>query len=110
MTGQNPERTSATILDENAESGYWRRQFDREPYYTAGDRFDDFESAYRAGFLGYDRYRGRSFEQAEPDLRNDWERTKGETRLTWERVKEAAKAAWHRVENAMPGDADRDGR
>lgn len=110
MAGQNPERTSPTILDENAESGYWRSRFDQEPYYRSGDRYDDFEAAYRVGYQGYGRFADRDFDRAEPDLRNEWERGKGESKLTWERAKDATRAAWHRVERALPGDADRDGR
>lgn len=110
MTGQNPERTSPTILDENIESSYWRKRFDQEPYYRPGDRYDDFEAAYRAGYQGYARFNDRSFDQAETDLRAEWEKGKGETKLAWERVKDAARAAWHRMESAMPGDANRDGR
>ena len=48
--------------------------------------------------------------QAEADLRNDYEATKGNSRLAWDDAKNATRAAWHRVERAIPGDADGDGR
>jgi len=110
MTPNNPERTSPTILDENAERAYWQGQFDKEPYVGFGDRYDDYEAAYQAGYRGFERHAARGFDQAEPDLRADWEQGKGDTRMTWDKVKHAARAAWHRLERAMPGDADRDGR
>jgi hypothetical protein len=110
MNSTNPQRTSPTILDENAERTYWQGQFEKEPYYRSGDRYDDYHAAYETGYRGYGRYAGRSFDQAETDLRADWERGKGDSGLTWDRVKDAARAAWHRIERAMPGDADRDGR
>ena len=46
----------------------------------------------------------------EADLQRDWESVKGKSRLTWEQARAATRNAWHRVEQALPGDADGDGR
>ena len=54
------------------------------------------------------RYQGRSFDDAENDLRRDWS-SRG-SRDTWDNVRDKVRSAWHKVERAMPGDADRDGR
>ena len=56
------------------------------------------------------RYPGREFDDVEPDLRREWERSEWKDGLSWEKAKKAARDAWHRVERALPGDADRDGR
>ena len=48
-------------------------------------------------WLGAHTQAGRTFEQAENDLRNDWEQTKGNTRLGWGQAKLAARDAWDRV-------------
>ena len=62
------------------------------------------------GYEGRTRYTGRSFEEAETDLRSDYERNRGASSLTWEHAKDATRDAWHRVERAIPGDFDKDGR
>ena len=92
------------------EDGYWRDAYTREPYYRKQYSYDDYEPAYRTGYTGADRYRGRSFHEVEDMLRSDYERGKGKSRLAWDEAKHATKAAWHRVESAIPGDFDRDGR
>jgi uncharacterized protein (TIGR02271 family) len=90
--------------------GYWRQNYASAPYYEKGRPFEDYQGAYRTGFEGYSRYRGKTFDQVEADLRRDYERNRGSSSLTWEKVKAAARSAWDRVERALPGDADRDGR
>jgi hypothetical protein len=97
-------------LDANAENDYWRNHYERERYYEAGRGYEEYESAYRTGYEGHDRYPGRTFAEVENQLKADWESAKGRSQLAWDRAKQAARAAWDRVEHAMPGDVDRDGR
>ena len=76
--------------------------------------FDEYEPAYRYGWDigGNDRYRGRAWNDIEPELRSDWERRYPDG--GWERFKAAVRRGWERtstaVEHAIPGDSDRDGR
>ena len=109
---QSPQATAGARhpIDAQAENDYWRSRYDKEGYYEAGRGYDDYESAYRAGYEGHDRHAGRTFDEAENDLKANWETAKGNSRLAWDQAKQAARAAWDRVERAMPGDADRDGR
>src|SRR3990167_10343300 len=100
----------ATRLDPSEQDSFWRKQYEREPYYEKDYGYDDYAPAYKVGWDGRVRQTGRSFDQAEPELRRSWEETKGKSRLAWGKAKDAAKAAWDRVERAMPGDADRDGK
>ena len=105
MTTQNTRK-----IDNTTEDTYWQSQYQNENYYEAGSKYDDYQGAYRTGYEGYGRYDGKTFDQAENDLKSDWERGKGNTQIAWEKAKHAVKAAWHRVERALPGDADHDGR
>ncbi len=72
--------------------------------------YETYRPAYRVGYEGYGRYPGKTFEEAEVDLRRDYESGKGTASLQWEKAKQASRDAWHRVERALPGDADGDGR
>lgn len=102
-------KDSDKSLYEN-ERTHWKQQFEKEPYYESGNTFADYDPAYRVGAEGRSRYAGQQFDQIEPDLKREWEKSKGVARISWDKAKLAARAAWDRVERAMPGDADRDGR
>lgn len=97
-------------VNPTAEDAYWRDQYADEPYYSADRSYEDYSPAYRTGYQGHGRNAGRTFEEAEPELRRSYEASRGKSRLEWEDARIATRAAWHRVERAMPGDADHDGR
>lgn len=96
-------------VNPTAENAHWEENYKNEAYVKPGHTYQDYAPAYRTGYENRAKYAGRSFDQAESDLRNDYERAKGESRLGWDDAKHATRAAWHRVERAMPGDADGDG-
>jgi hypothetical protein len=104
LAGKNAaERINPTVEDE-----YWRNNHRSQPYFENDYDYDDYQPAYRVGYEGYGRYSstGRTYDDLEPELRNDYEKNKGGTRLAWDKAKLAAKDAWHRVENSLP-DGDR---
>ncbi len=100
----------AEAVDPTTEDTYWRENHTRADYYDANETYDDYAPAYRAGYTGYAGSEGKDFNQAEPALRDSWEKTKGVSRLTWEKARQASRAAWDRVERAVPGDSDGDGK
>ncbi|HUH89088.1 MAG TPA: hypothetical protein VLZ76_00290 [Lysobacter sp.] len=114
MTANTPKQSPPpmpppTPIDEIREQDYWKNQYDKEGYYEAGKTYDEYDPAYRTGYQGRQRYPGKTYDEAEGELKKDYERASGETRLGWEKAKQAIKAAWHRIEDVLPGDADRDG-
>lgn len=92
-------------VNPTAEEAYWRDQYVREPYYVADRSYDEYSPAYRIGYEGRGLYQGRSFEDAEPELRRSYEASRGASRIEWEEARVASRAAWHRVEIIQPGDA-----
>lgn len=103
----------AERINPTEEDAYWREAYRTQPYYAKDSSYDDYSPAYRTGYEGYARYNGKSFDDAETELRADYERNRGKSKLAWERAKDATRAAWDRarnlVEDAIPGDSDRDG-
>ena len=81
-------------------------------YAGRGGTFDDYAPAYRHGFDNAQNYRGRNWDDVEPDLQRDWERNN--PGREWSRFKNAARRGWQRmsdaIERAVPGDSDRDGK
>ena len=103
----------AEAIDPTAEDAYWRDNYASRPY-VEGETYDEFGPAYRYGVSSYGKYGDRSFDDAETDLRRDWNDARGTSTLEWDRAKLAAKDSWQRVsdtvERAIPGDSDRDGK
>lgn len=104
----------AEMIDPTVEESYWRENYAVRPYVDDKYSFDDYGPAYRYGWDSYPRYAGKTFDEAEPDLMRDWDRTKGRSRLAWNEARHATRDSWDRVsdsiERAVPGDSDRDGK
>lgn len=102
-------KSAAEKINPTVEDEYWRNNHASQPYFEKEHTYNDYQPAYRAGYEGYDRYgsTGRTYEDAEPDLRSDYEKNRGGVGLAWDKAKHATKDAWHRVENKLP-DGDHD--
>lgn len=87
------------------EDNYWHENFSSRPYAIGADYYERFRPAYRYGFESATHGLGRTWEDAEPDLRTGWERYehRGEASSLWEDIKDAVRDAWDRV--AGPRDA-----
>ena len=85
------------VVNPTLEDAHWRAAWSDEPYVRTDFRYEDYEPAYRIGYLGAARRDGRSFEEAEPQLREQYERVRGGSPLQWHAARVASKAAWDRV-------------
>ncbi|SNS12547.1 conserved domain-containing protein [Noviherbaspirillum humi] len=85
--------TSRSMMDDSDD---YRRHW-QSAYGQSGGRYEDYDSAYRYGSTmgGTERFRNYRWEEAEPELRSDWERSHPES--TWERVKDAVRYGAERV-------------
>lgn len=84
-------------LDPTLEEAYWREHYRLEPYYMVGDDYSKFSPAYRTGYEGRYRYAGKSFEEAEANLRGDYDSYRGDSTLSWEQARAPARSAWNRT-------------
>ena len=110
VAGGYAGKAAGEAVNPTAEEAYWRNAYDKEPYYRKGHTYDDYAPAYRTGYEGVGKYRGRSFDEADADLARDYETHRGNSRLEWQDARDATRSAWHRIERRLPGDADGDGR
>lgn len=76
------------------EDSYYRQHWNT--YYAgAGGSYDDYEPAYRYGSSLGERYRGRRWDDIEPDVRRGWEsQYRGSA---WENFKDAVRHGWERI-------------
>src|SRR4051812_273776 len=90
------------------EDNYWEENFSSRPYALGPDYYDRFRPAYRYGFESARDSLGRSWEDAEPDLRSGWERYQEEsgTPSAWDEIKAAVRDAWDRVANGRTADSE----
>ena len=96
-------RAAAEAIDPAAEDKHWRENYDREPYYQKGRSYDDYSPAYGLGVTGRTRY--EDWDSAEPDLRSEWETSRGASGLQWDEARPATRAAWDRVDYSLRGGA-----
>jgi hypothetical protein len=89
------------VVNPTLEDAHWRAAWSEEPYARFDFRYEDYEPAYRLGYLAAAKRDGRTFEDAEPQLREQYERVRNGSPLHWDAARVPAKAAWDRV-CAMP--------
>jgi hypothetical protein len=90
------------------EDNYWEESFSSRPYALGPDYYDRFRPAYRYGFESARDSLGRSWDDAEPDLRSGWERYQEEsgTSSVWDEIKAAVRDAWDRVASGRTADSE----
>jgi hypothetical protein len=88
---------AAEAVNPTVEEAYWRDNYSKRPYVTAGSTYDTYRPAYQYGWESYGRYRGRSFDEVEPELSRNWESKKN--KLSWDRAREASRDAWQRLDS-----------
>ena len=86
-------------LNWEPEASYWRDNWSTRPYANADRGFEYYEPGFRYGFESAHRYRGRSWNDVEGDLRTNWDSYEHRGGSSWEHVKDAVRDAWHRVTN-----------
>jgi uncharacterized protein (TIGR02271 family) len=88
---QAPGAPGVTFDDSDFRVDYKRR------YGMGGPSYDTYLPAYRYGYdMASDpRYKGRSFDQVESDLRTEYERRYPKS--TWEKMKDAIRYGWDKV-------------
>lgn len=94
LSGQDGGRANLDGRDQFDQTMY-RPHWD-STYASEGGRYEDWEPAYRYGSLlnTNDRYKGRSWDEIEPSVRDEWE---AGNPGTWERIKAAVRHGWDKT-------------
>lgn len=98
VAGALAGKSAAEVVNPTAEETFWRETYIREPYYIEGKPYEYYAAGFRAGWKGRVSHDGRSFAQAESELKADYNRNKTELEPEWQVVRPAARAAWERVD------------
>jgi uncharacterized protein (TIGR02271 family) len=93
----------AEKIDPTREDEYWRENHSRQPF---GSRpYDQYRSAYRAGYNSFSTCGGGRFEDNEAEIRRRYEAEPENSRLRWDEARPAAQAAWQRVSRTSFSDS-----
>jgi hypothetical protein len=70
-----------------------------DTYGADSGHYDEYAPAYSYGssLASDDKYRGRSWDDAESDIRTGWEARHGDTTSTWDKMKDAVRHGWDRM-------------
>jgi hypothetical protein len=90
-------------LDPTAEDAFWRANYRSRPYIDPDTEYDAYRPAYQLGWESWSQYRGRRFDEVEPELERGWPQRRAKSSLGWEKAREAARDAWERVDRASAG-------
>jgi len=99
VVGALAGKETGQIVNPNAEEIYWRDQHKNQAYFNSTTTYDSYAPAYRYGIEAYSTYSGRKFDEIEPQLANEWDKSRGTSRLTWETAKLATRDAYERLYN-----------
>jgi uncharacterized protein (TIGR02271 family) len=94
--GASRTGTGTALTDDDSD---FRRHW-QSAYGTTGGRYEDYDDAYRYGstMAGNERYKNYRWEDAEPQLRSDWE--SNHPGSTWDKVKDAVRYGAERVKGS----------
>lgn len=91
-------KMAGEAINPTEEDAYWRENYPKRDYAEPGRGYDDYQPAYRYGWESKPRYPDRTFDQAEEELRRDWDKSRGSSSLDWEHARKASQDAWKRIE------------
>jgi hypothetical protein len=84
------------LIDPTTEDNWLRDNFRSRPYAREGDRFEDFQPAFRYGALAEAKYGDAGIDLADEQLRKDWEASQASD-MPWEKAKGAIQDAYERT-------------
>ena len=85
------------MIDPTIEDNWLRENFESRPYIEEGDRFEDFQPAYRYGASVESKYGDSGFDSVVDEVEKDWAKSEGYPGMTWPRARKAVKDGYERT-------------
>lgn len=91
----------AEKVDPTVEHAYWKDEYANRPYYSEDHDYDaTYAHAHRHGWESRVAHSDKTFDEAEPALRRDWDdKLRDKAKLEWDQAKVATRDAWERIDN-----------
>lgn len=97
-SGDKSDQTSKVYPQK--EAVYWREQHSKQPY-AKDYSYEEFEHAYRTGYGTFFKYPGKSFDEVEESVANEYEQAKPTSALPWDTVRPAVNSVWDRMSGVI---------
>ncbi|MCC6512115.1 MAG: hypothetical protein IT423_23665 [Pirellulaceae bacterium] len=95
-------KSVAEAVDPTVEDAYWRDEYPRRDYYQPGVDYETIRPAYQYGWQSKALYGDRSWEEAEADMRREWEfRRVDRMHGSWEDAQRPIRDAWERAQSQL---------
>jgi len=88
----------AEEINPTVENEYWKENYSSRPYVEPGIDYNQYAPAYQHGWAARVLYAGKTFDEAEADLKCEWEANKTDPRLSWDKARLATLDAWNRID------------
>lgn len=99
VAGAFAGKNVAEAIDPTVEDAYWRDQYPETDYYQPGVEYETIQPAYQYGWESRTLHADRSWDEAQGDLRREWESQQAEkVPGTWEDAQRPIRDAWDRVD------------
>jgi len=85
------------MIDPTTEDNWLRDNFSSRPYVKKNENFDKYTPAYRYGGAAEARYQGKPFNEIEPELRADYDKSPAAQSLHWNEARPAIDDAYNRT-------------
>jgi len=95
--GAGTGHTIAAQINPKGEDLYWRQNYSTRPYVVSGSDYNTYQPAYQYGVDSYVQHQGKSFDEVESDLGENWNNIRGGSNLGWDDAKPATRDAYNRL-------------
>lgn len=98
--GGSAGESVARDVNPTVEEQYWSDTYTTRPYVKSGSDFETYRPAYRHGINAYTKSQGKSFDDLEPSIRNDWGNARGTSTMEWDEARAPARDAFERLQQS----------
>jgi hypothetical protein len=84
-------------INPKEEDLYWRANYSNRPYINSGSNYTVYQPAYMYGVDSFAKHDGRSFDEIENDLGENWDSARGTSTLEWDDARHATRDAYDRL-------------
>lgn len=100
VAGAMVGHTIAGEINPQTEDLFWRSNFTARPYVPAGSDYTLYQPAYMYGVDSFSQFKGKNFDDIEPQLGQKWDTVRGTSTLDWDIAREASRDAYNRLNKA----------
>jgi uncharacterized protein YjbJ (UPF0337 family) len=94
---------AAEVVNPTVEEAYWQEEYQNRSYYKEGTNYETYQPYYQYGYESASRpeFRGRKFEDVEPQLESEWKKYRRSASGEFRDYKGATRDAYERAASSL---------